>query len=104
MVIISNETNQKNIQVSEDLLNALNDSGAKGESHQDIIWRLITKREDKERFIIRNILRMKLKDLEDEFFSNFDINLQSLEQALDIDDEVINTEEIKTNQNHNRTC
>jgi hypothetical protein len=32
----------------------------------------------------------------EEFFSNFDINLQSLEQALDVDDEEINTEEIRS--------
>jgi predicted CopG family antitoxin len=92
----SNQTNQKNIQVSEDLLNALNDLGAKGESHQDIIWRLITKKRRQGTLHNKKELREKFKDIDDEFFSNFDINLQSLEQALDVDDEEINTEEIRS--------
>jgi predicted CopG family antitoxin len=95
----SNQTNQKNIQISEDLLNALNDLGAKGESHQDIIWRLITKKRRSGTLHNKKELREKFKDIGwdmEEFFSNFDINLQSLEQALDVDDEEINTEEIRS--------
>src|SRR5688572_6622219 len=95
----SNQANQKNIQVSEDLLNAVNDLSAKGESHQDIIWRLITKKRRSGTLHNKKELREKFKDTGwdmDEFFSNFDINLQSLEQALDVDDEEINTEEIRS--------
>ena len=67
----SNQTNPKNIQVSEDLLNALNDLGAKGESHQDIIWRLITKKRRSGTLHNKKQLREKFKDIDGRILLQF---------------------------------
>jgi predicted CopG family antitoxin len=42
-MLIQNEDLEKRstIQVSEDLRNALKDLGKKGESYEDVIWRLV---------------------------------------------------------------
>ena len=91
---------ESTIQISEDLCNVLRDLGVKGESYQDIIWRLVTKR--RRPGTLHNKKELKEKyDGEfdegiDEYLLNFQYKLQDLEQELDVDIEEIHTSEIRS--------
>lgn len=84
------------IQISEDLRNTLKDLGTKGESYEDVLWRLVHK--DRRHGDVYNIEELKKIDEEliDETLESFNYNLQDLEAELDIDNEEIDTEEIRS--------
>ena len=69
--------------------------GAKGESHQDIIWRLVTQKRRSGTLHNKKILWEKFEDITEETLEKFGYNLQDLEQELD-DNEEIDTEEIRS--------
>ena len=85
------------IQISEDLRNALKDLGKKGESYEDILWRLVHNKLRRHGDLY-NIEELKKIDEEliDETLENFNYNLQDLEAELDINNEEIHTEEIRS--------
>ena len=85
------------IQISEDLRNALKDLGKKGESYENVLWRLVHNK-DRRHGDVYNIEELKKIDEEliDETLENFNDNLQDLETELDIHNEEINTEEIRS--------
>ena len=85
------------IQISEDLRNALKDLGKKGESYEDVLWRLVHNK-NRRHGDVYNIEELKKidKELIDETLQNFNYNLQDLEAELDIDNEEIDTEEIRS--------
>jgi predicted CopG family antitoxin len=99
---IENEDLEKKstIQISEDLRNALKDLGKKGESYEDVLWRLVhTKnRRHGDLYNIEELKRMD-EELIDETLENFNCNLQDLEAELYIYNEEINSEEINTEIN-----
>jgi hypothetical protein len=85
------------IQISEDLRNTLKDLGNKGESYENVLWKLVHNK-DKRHGDLYNIEELKKIDEEliDETSERFNINLQDLEAELDINNEDINTEEIRS--------
>jgi predicted CopG family antitoxin len=85
------------IQISEDLRNALKDLGKKGESYENVLWRLVHNKARRHGDVY-NIEELKKidKELIDETFERFNGNLQDLEAELDLLDEEIDTEEIRT--------
>ena len=84
------------IQISEDLRNALKDLGKKGESYENVLWRLVHNK-DRRHGDVYNIKELKKIDEEliHETLQYFSDNLQDLETEL-IDNEEINTEEIRS--------
>ena len=85
------------IQISEDLRNALKDLGKKGESYENVLWTLVHNK-DRRHGDVYNIEELKKIDEEliDETLENFNYNLQDLETELDIHNEEIHTEEIRS--------
>jgi predicted CopG family antitoxin len=85
------------IQISEDLRNALKDLGKKGESYENVLRRLIHNK-DRRHGHLYNIEELKKIDAEliDETLENFNYNLQDLEAELDLHNEEIHTEEIRS--------
>ena len=85
------------IQISEDLRNALKDLGKKGESYEDVLWKLVHNK-DRRHGDLYNIEELEKidKDLIDHTLESFNINLQNLEAELDINNNKINTEEIRS--------
>ena len=85
------------IQISEDLRNTLKDLGTKGESYENVLWRLVHTK-NRRHGDVYNIEELKKidKELIDETLENFNYNLQDLEAELDIDNEEIDTEEIRS--------
>jgi predicted CopG family antitoxin len=85
------------IQISEDLRNALKDLGKKGESYENVLWGLVHNK-DRRHGDLYNIEELKKidKELIDETFERFNGNLQDLETELDLPDEEIDTEEIRS--------
>jgi hypothetical protein len=85
------------IQISEDLRNALKDLGKKGESYEDVLWNLVHNK-DRRHGDLYNIEELKKIDEEliDETLEYFNCNLQDLEAELDINNEEIHTEEIRS--------
>jgi predicted CopG family antitoxin len=85
------------IQISEDLRNALKDLGKKEESYEDVLWRLVHTK-NRRHGALYNIDELKKIDEEliDETLENFNYNLQDLEAELDINNEEIHTEEIRS--------
>ena len=85
------------IQISEDLRNALKDLGKKGESYENVLWTLVHNK-DRRHGDVYNIEELKKIDEEliDETLENFNDNLQDLEAELDLDNEEIDTEEIRS--------
>jgi predicted CopG family antitoxin len=88
------------IQISEDLRNALKDLGKKGESYEDVLWRLVYTK-NRRHGDLYNIEELKKIDEEliDETLENFDMNLQDLQAELYIYNEEINSEQINTEIN-----
>ena len=84
------------IQISEDLRNALKDLGKKGESYENVLWRLVHNK-DRRHGHLYNIEELKRidKELIDEILENFNYDLHDLAE-LDINNEKINTEEIRS--------
>ena len=98
MLIENKDLGKKStIQISEDLRNALKDLGKKGESYENVLWTLVNDK-DREHGDLYNIEELKKidKELIDETFERFNGNLQDLEAELDIDNEEIHTEEIRS--------
>ncbi|HSF49925.1 MAG TPA: hypothetical protein VLA74_04115 [Nitrososphaeraceae archaeon] len=85
------------IKISEDLRNALKDLGKKGESYEDVLWKLVHNK-DRRHGDLYNIEELKKIDEEliDETLEYFNCNLQDLESELDINNEEIHTEEIRS--------
>ena len=85
------------IQISKDLRNALKDLGKKGESYENVLWGLVHNK-DRRHGHLYNIEELKKIDEEliDETLENFNYNLQDLEAALDLHNEEIHTEEIRS--------
>ena len=85
------------IQISEDLRNALKDLGKKGESYENVLWKLVHNK-DRRHGDVYNIEELKKIDAEliDETLENFNYNLQDLEAELDLHNEEIHTEEIRS--------
>ena len=85
------------IQISEDLRNALKDLGKKGESYENVLWTLVHNK-DRRHGDLYNIEELKKidKELINETLENFNCNLQDLEAELDINNEEIDTEEIRS--------
>ena len=85
------------IQISEDLRNALKDLGKKGESYENVLWRLVHNKHRRHGDLY-NIEELKKIDEEliDETLENFNYNLQDLEAELYIYNEEIHTEEIRS--------
>ena len=98
-MFIENEDLRKKstIQISEDLRNALKDLGKKEESYENVLWRLVHNK-DRRHGDLYNIEELKKidKELIDETLENFNYNLQDLEAELDLPDEEIDTEEIRS--------
>ncbi len=96
---IENEDLEKKstIQISEDLRNTLKDLGKKGESYENVLWRLVHNK-DRRHGHLYNIEELKKidKELIDETLENFNYNLQDLEAELYIYNEEIDTEEIRS--------
>ncbi len=98
MLIENKDLGKKStIQISEDLRNALKDLGKKGESYENVLWTLVHNK-DRRHGDLYNIEELKKidKELIDETFERFNGNLQDLEAELDIDNEEIHTEEIRS--------
>ena len=85
------------IQISEDLRNTLKGLGKKGESYENVLWRLVHNK-DRRHGDLYNIEELKKIDEEliDETLENFNYNLQDLETELDLHNEEIHTEEIRS--------
>ena len=98
-MFIENEDLEKKstIQISEDLHNALKDLGKKGESYEDVLWRLVHNKHRSHGHLY-NIEELKKidKELIDETLENFNYNLQDLEAELDLPNKEIHTEEIRS--------
>jgi predicted CopG family antitoxin len=85
------------IQISEDLRNTLKDLGKKGESYENVLWRLVHNRARRHGDVYNIEELMKIdKELIDETIENFGDNLQDLEAELDLPNEEIDTEEIRS--------
>src|SRR5215217_2205933 len=98
-MIIENEDlgKKSTIQVSEDLRNKLKDLGIKGESYEDVLWRLVHNKHRRHGDLY-NIDELKKIDEEliDWILETFNCNLQDLESEIDINNEEIHTEEIRS--------
>ena len=101
-MFIENEDLRKKstIQISEDLRNALKDLGKKGESYENVLWKLVHNKARRHGDVY-NIEELKKMDEEliDETLQYFGDNLQDLEAELYIYNEEINSEEINTEIN-----
>jgi predicted CopG family antitoxin len=98
MLIENKDLEKKStIQISEDLCNALKDLGKKGESYENVLWRLVYTK-NRRHWDVYNIEELEKidKELIDETLERFNINLQDLDSELDINNEEINTEEIRS--------
>ena len=85
------------IQISEDLRHALKDLVKKGESYENVLWRLVHNKDRRHGDVYNIEELMKIdKELINETLENFNYNLQDLEAELDIDNEEIHTEEIRS--------
>jgi predicted CopG family antitoxin len=85
------------IQISEDLRNTLKDLGKKGESYENVLWRLVHNKARRHGDVYNIEELMKIdKELIDETIENFGDNLQDLEAELDLPNEEIDTEEIRS--------
>jgi hypothetical protein len=75
----------------------LKDLGKKGESYEDVLWKLVHNK-DRRHGDLYNIEELKKIDEEliDETLEYFNCNLQDLEAKLDINNDKINTEEIRS--------
>ena len=101
MVIENEDLGKKStIQISEDLRNTLKDLGTKGESYENVLWRLVHNK-DRRHGDVYNIEELKKIDEEliHETLQYFSDNLQDLEAELYIYNEEINSEEINTEIN-----
>jgi predicted CopG family antitoxin len=89
--------NKSTIQISEDLRNELKGLGEKGESYEDVLWKLVYTK-NRRHGDLYNIEKLKKIDEEliDETLEKFNYNLQDLEAELDINNEEIHTEEIRS--------
>lgn len=87
------------IQISEDLRNALKDLGKKGESYEDVLWKLVHNK-DRRHGDVYNIEELEKidKELIDETLESFYMNIQDLEAELHIYNEATITEEINTEE------
>jgi hypothetical protein len=87
------------IQISEDLRNALKDLGKKGESYEEVLWKLVHNK-DRRHGDLYNIeeLRKIDEELVDETLENFGYNLQDLEAELHIYNEATITEATNTGE------
>ena len=98
-MLIENEDlgKKSTIQISEDLRNALKDLGNKGESYENVLWRLVHNKARRHGDVY-NIEELKKMDEEliDETLEYFNDNLQDLETELDLPNEEIDTEEIRS--------
>jgi predicted CopG family antitoxin len=98
-MFIENEDLEKKstIQISEDLRNTLKDLGEKGESYEDVIWKLVHNK-NRRQGNVYNIEELEKidKELIDETLESFNMNLQDLEAELDINNEEIDTDEIRS--------
>ena len=100
MLIDNKDLEKKStIQISEDL-NALKDLGKKGESYENVLWKLVHNK-DRRHGDLYNIEELKKIDEEliDETLENLDMNLEDLEAELYIYNEEINAEQINTEIN-----
>ena len=98
MLIENKDLGKKStIQISEDLRNALKDLGKKRESYENVLWTLVHNK-DRRHGDLYNIEELKKinKELIDETLEYFNNNLQDLEAELDLLDEEIDTEEIRS--------
>ena len=98
MLIENKDLEKKStIQISEDLRNALKDLGKKGESYENVLWKLVQNK-DRRHGDVYNIEELKKIDEEliDEILDYFNRNLQDLEAELDLPNEEIDTEEIRS--------
>jgi predicted CopG family antitoxin len=98
-MLIENEDyleKKSTIQISEDLRNALKNLGKKGESYEDVLWRLVTKKRRRGMVHNKKELSKNFKNLLDGTLERFDHQIQDLQHELDIDGEEINTEEIRS--------
>ena len=97
-MFIENEDLRKKstIQISEDLRNALKNLCKKGESYENVLWRLVHNK-DRRHGDLYNIEELKKidKELIDETLENFNYNLQDLTE-LELHNEEIHTEEIRS--------
>ncbi|HEX5186071.1 MAG TPA: hypothetical protein VFV86_04195 [Nitrososphaeraceae archaeon] len=101
MLIDNKDLEKKStIQISEDLRNALKDLGKKGESYEDVLWKLVHNK-DRRHGDLYNIEELKKIDEEliDETLENLDMNLQDLQSELYIYNEEINSEQINNEIN-----
>jgi hypothetical protein len=85
------------IQISKDLRNSLKDLGNKGESYEEVLWKLLHNKDGRDGGVY-NIeeLRKIDEELIDHSLESFNMNLQDLEGELDINNEKIDTEEIRS--------
>ena len=101
MLIENKDLEKKStIQISEGLRNALKDLGKKGESYENVLWKLVHNK-DRRHGDVYNIDELKKIDEEliHETFQCFNANIQDLEAELFIYNEEINSEEINTEIN-----
>jgi predicted CopG family antitoxin len=85
------------IQISECLRNVLKDLGKKGESYEDVVWKLVHNK-NRRHGDVYNIEELEKidKELIDHALESFNMNLQDLEAELNINNEKINTGEIRS--------
>ena len=97
-MLIENEDlgKKSTIQISEDLRNALKGLGKKGESYENVLWRLVHNKHRRHGDVY-NIEELKKidKELIDTTLKNFNYSLQDLEDEVAIDNEEIDSEEIR---------
>jgi len=101
MLIKNKDLEKKStIQISEDLRNALKDLGKKGESYEDVLWKLVHNK-DRRHGDLYNIEELKKIDEEliDEVLENLDMNLHDLEAELYVFNEEFNSEQINSEIN-----
>ena len=85
------------IQISEDLRNALKDLGKKGDSYENVLWTLVHNKDRRHGDVYNIEELMKIdKELIDDTLERFNANLQDLEAELDLPNEEIDTEEIRS--------
>ena len=98
-MLIGNKDLEKKstIQISEDLRNELKDLGKKGESYENVLWTLVHNKDRRHGDVYNIEELMKIdKELIDDILERFNANLQDLEAELDLPNEEIDTEEIRS--------
>ena len=86
------------IQISDELRNRLKYLGRKGESYQDVIWRLIDKdRRDGGCYKIGELRKLEENDAVDWIIGPLHKNIQTLGECIDLEDEnsEIDTEDLR---------